>query len=142
MSEVLGFARVERRRAFDGANGAEPASARALLTGDHERGVAAGPAFVEVWAASLLTDGVELVVFHRRFGAVEDGLLSAAGKAGSKPFGEPSLGGSGCRGGGHGELSACHSVLPLVHPVGGRQKRCVDAARTTNGPTLIRGFMN
>ena len=92
---MLGFLRVEGWRAFDGANSAETAAPRALLAGDHERGIAAGPAFVNVWAAGLFAHRVKPIVFDRRFGGVKRGLLGAAWQAGSEPIWESALGSSG-----------------------------------------------
>lgn len=75
--EVLRFIGVKRWRAFDGANGTKPAAPCALLTCDHERGVSAGPAFVDVGATCFFADGVEFVVLDGRFRAVECHLLFA-----------------------------------------------------------------
>ena len=79
LSEVLRFFRVEGRRALDGPDGTKATASRAFLAGDHERCIAAGPAFVDVWTACLFAYGVKHVVLHGRFGAVEHSLLSAAG---------------------------------------------------------------
>ena len=54
---------VKGGRSLDGADGTKAAAPRAFLPGDHEGGVPACPAFVDVWATSLFANGVKLVVF-------------------------------------------------------------------------------
>ena len=88
LSEVLWFLWVKRWRAFYGANGTKSTSTGALLACDHERGVAAGPTFVDVWTTGLFAHGVKFVVLDGGLGGVEGGLLFPAGQTGSKPIGQ------------------------------------------------------
>jgi len=62
LSQVCRLFGVKGWRSLDGAHGTKAAAASAFLPGDHEGGVPAGPAFVDVWAPGLLANGVELVV--------------------------------------------------------------------------------
>ena len=70
--------RVKGRGALDGAHSAKSATPGAFLASDHEGRIAAGPAFVDVGATGLFANGVEHVVLHGGFRAVEHRLLSTA----------------------------------------------------------------
>ena len=80
LCEMSGFGGVKGRWALDGPNGAKTAPPRALLTSDHEGGIAAGPAIVNVGAPGLLANGVQVVIFNGGLGAVEQLLLFACGQ--------------------------------------------------------------
>ena len=86
LGKVLRFFGVQWWRSCDGADGAKPASTRALLTGDHERSIAACPTLVDVRATRFFANGVQLVVFDRCFCVVEGDLLFSTWQAGAEPI--------------------------------------------------------
>ena len=122
LGEVRRLLWVEGRGSLDGPHGAKSTASGALLAGDHEGGVTAGPAFVDVWAPGFLTHRVQHVVLHRRFGGVERRLLGTAGQAGAEPIWKPPFGSRFGVGGGHGELFTGHGGPLADSPVGGSQK--------------------
>ena len=74
---------VEGRR-LSGIDLAEIAAACALLAADEEGGLAVLPALVDVWAARLLTDGMEALAFHE-FADLE--VLGPGFEPGADPLG-------------------------------------------------------
>ena len=87
LCKVRRLLRVKRWWALDGPNRTKSTTSGAFLPSDHERGVPACPAFVDVGATSLFANGVEFVVLYRCFGGVEGRLFFATWKAGSEPIG-------------------------------------------------------
>ena len=67
-------------------NRAESAATRALFACDHEGRGSARPAVVNVRAARLFADGVQLVALNDVESAVEGGLRTARGEIHTQPF--------------------------------------------------------
>ena len=84
------FFRVEWGWPLDGPDRTKTASSSALLSSDHERGIATGPAIVDVWTPCFFTYGVKFVVFNGGFGGVEHRLLFARWEGGPEPIGKAS----------------------------------------------------